>query len=303
MSGSLQPRGLQTARLPCPSLSPRVCSNWCLLSQRCHPTISFCHPHRSCPQFFPASGSFLISWLFTSRGQSMGASASVLPMNIQEWCPLGLTGLIFSLSKGLSWVPPESLAIVSRTPAANRVQSIFLSSHILEAPNLMAVSHILRTQHETSFHLWERKNQYLFCPWDSPRIQEWVAIPFSRGSSWFRDWTCISCTAGRFFTIWATREALRKEGTNWNFILVSGTGTTDRDQGKPTLGRILTLCGLLLVFPGCCLEAPEHVGGSVGLILVPRNCKEGKIIFPPPFKVAKTPFFSRAPFNGWAHLG
>ena len=95
--------GLQHARLPCPSLSPSpgVCSNSCTLSQWCHPTISSSVIPFSCLQSFPASGSFLVSQLFASRGQSIGASASApfLPMNIQGWLPLGLTGLISLLSK------------------------------------------------------------------------------------------------------------------------------------------------------------------------------------------------------------
>ena len=94
MSNSLRPRGLQHARLPCPSRSPRSCSNSCLLSWWCHPTISSSVvPFSSCPQSFPASGSFQMSQLFTS-GQSIGASAtaSVLPMNTQGWFPLGWTG-------------------------------------------------------------------------------------------------------------------------------------------------------------------------------------------------------------------
>ena len=85
---------------------PRVCSNSCSLSQWCHPTISSSViPFSSCPLSFPASGSFLMSQLFTSGGQSIGASASVsvLPMNTQGWFPLGLTGLILE-SKGLSRV-------------------------------------------------------------------------------------------------------------------------------------------------------------------------------------------------------
>ena len=89
---------LQNARLPCPSLSPRVCSNSCPLSRWGHATTLFSvTPFSSCPQSFPASGSFPVSWLFPSGGQSIGASASVsvLPMNIQGWFPLGLTGLIF----------------------------------------------------------------------------------------------------------------------------------------------------------------------------------------------------------------
>ena len=105
MSDSLWPQGLQYARLPCPSLYPGVCSNSCALSQWCHPTISSSvTPFCSCRQSFPASGSFPMSWLFAWGGQSIGASASklVLPMNIQDWLPLGLTGLISLLSKELS---------------------------------------------------------------------------------------------------------------------------------------------------------------------------------------------------------
>ena len=86
---------------------PRACSNSCPVSQWCHPTISYSvGPFSSCLQSFPASGSFLMSRLFTSSGQSIGASAlaSVLPMNIQDWFPLGSSGLISLLSKGLSRV-------------------------------------------------------------------------------------------------------------------------------------------------------------------------------------------------------
>ena len=88
MSNSLQPHGLQHARLPRPSPSPGACSNSCLLSQWCHPTSSSSVvPFSSCLQSFPASGSFPMSQLFTLGGQSVGASASVsvLPMNIQDW--------------------------------------------------------------------------------------------------------------------------------------------------------------------------------------------------------------------------
>ena len=97
---------LQNARLPCPSLSPRVCSNSCPLSRWGHPTISSSPSLLFCLQPFPASGSFLVSWLSAACGQSIGvsASASILPMNIQYWFPLRLTGLIFLQSKGLSRV-------------------------------------------------------------------------------------------------------------------------------------------------------------------------------------------------------
>ena len=107
MSDSLWPHRLQHARLPCSSLSSRVCSSSCPLSWWCHPTISSSvSSFSSCPQSFPASESFLMSRLFTSSGQRLGASASasVLPTNIQDWFPLGLTGWISLQSKGLSRV-------------------------------------------------------------------------------------------------------------------------------------------------------------------------------------------------------
>ena len=105
VSNSLWPHGLQPARLPCPSPSPRVCSNSCPLSQWCHPTVPTSDtPFSSCSQSFPASGSFPMSWRFSSGGQSTRASASVLPRNIQHWFPLGLTSFISLQSKGLSRV-------------------------------------------------------------------------------------------------------------------------------------------------------------------------------------------------------
>ena len=107
MSNSLRPHGLQHTRLPCPSLSPRSCSNSCPLSHRCYPTISSSViPFSSCPQSFPASGAFPVSQLFASDGQSIGASApaSILPVNIQGCFPLGLTSLISLLCKGHSGV-------------------------------------------------------------------------------------------------------------------------------------------------------------------------------------------------------
>ena len=104
-SDSLRPHEPQHARPPCPSPTPGVYPNPCPTSQWCHPTISSsvisCS---SCPQSFPASGSFPISQLFASGGQSIGVSAStsVLPMNTKDWSPLGWTGCISLQSKGLS---------------------------------------------------------------------------------------------------------------------------------------------------------------------------------------------------------
>ena len=103
---SLQPHGLQHARLPSPSPTLGACSNSWPSSRWCHPTISSSVSPFSCLQPFPALGSFPVSQFFTSGDQSIGASASasVLPMNIQSWFPLGLTDRIFLQSKGLSSV-------------------------------------------------------------------------------------------------------------------------------------------------------------------------------------------------------
>ena len=107
VSDSLWPHGLQHVRLPCLSPTPKAYTNSCLLRRWCHPTISSSvSSFSSCLQSFPASGSFPVSQFFASGGQSIGVSASalVLPVNIQDWCPLGLTGWISLQSKGLSRV-------------------------------------------------------------------------------------------------------------------------------------------------------------------------------------------------------
>ena len=104
---SLRPHEPQQARPPCPSPTPGVYPNPCPLSRWCHPTVSFSVvPFSSHLQSFPASGTFPISQFFTSGGQTIGVSAStsVLPMNTQDWSPLGWTGWISLQSKGLSWV-------------------------------------------------------------------------------------------------------------------------------------------------------------------------------------------------------
>ena len=106
VSNFLRPHEPQHARPPCPSPTPRVYPNPCPLSWWCHPTISSFVIPFSCPQSFPAWGSFQISPLFTLGGQSIGVSASTsaLPMNTQDWSPLGWTGWISLQSKGLSRV-------------------------------------------------------------------------------------------------------------------------------------------------------------------------------------------------------
>ena len=144
MSNSLWPHGLQYARLPCPSPAPGVCSDSCPLSRWCHPTISTSVIPSSCLQSFPASGSFPMTWLFASSGQSIGASASasVLLMNVQGWFPLGLTGLIFLLSRGLSKI---FSSIIVRRHQFFSAQPFLLSSY-----------HI---------HTWLLKKPYLWLDW------------------------------------------------------------------------------------------------------------------------------------------
>ena len=141
VSNSLQPHGLQQARLPCPSLTPRACSDSCPLSWWCHPTISSSVVlFSSCLQSFPASGSFQIGQFFISGGQSIEASAlaSVLPMNIQNWFPLWLTGWISLQSKGLSRVFPKTT--VQKHHFFSAQLSLWSTSHIhtwlLEKPLL-----------------------------------------------------------------------------------------------------------------------------------------------------------------------
>ena len=131
MSNTLWPHGLQPPRLPCPSPSPRACSNSCPLNQWCYPTISSSVIPFSCPQSFPASGSFPVSRLFALHGQSIGAStsASVLPMNIEGWFPLQLTGLISLRSKGLLKSSPA--------PQFEGINSLAFS--LIYCPDLLSV--------------------------------------------------------------------------------------------------------------------------------------------------------------------
>ena len=128
MSDSLRPRGLQHASPLCPSPSPGVCPSSCLLNQWCHPAISSSDA-LFCPQSFPASGTCPVSQLFVPDDQNTGvsSSASVLPMSIQGWFPLGLTGLSSLLSKGLSEV--FSRTIVRRHQFFGTLPSLRSNSH------------------------------------------------------------------------------------------------------------------------------------------------------------------------------
>ena len=133
VSNNFRPCGLQHTMPPCPSLTPGAYSNSCPSSQWCHPTISSSVvPFSACLQSFPASGSFPLSQFLASGGQSIGTSAStsVLPMNIQDWFPLGLTGWLSLLFKGLTRVGS------SPTPQFKKLQ--FFGAHL----SLWSKSHI-----------------------------------------------------------------------------------------------------------------------------------------------------------------
>ena len=137
MSDSLRPHGLQHDRLPCPSPTSGAYSNSCPLSQWCHPDISSSViPFSSCPQSLPASGSFQMSQFFAWGGQSI--RASVVPMNTQDWSPLGWTSWVSLQSKGLSRVFSNST--VQKHPFFSTQLSSQSSCHIrkwwLEKPEL-----------------------------------------------------------------------------------------------------------------------------------------------------------------------
>ena len=139
MSDSLKPHGLQHTRLPCPSPTPKACSDSCPSSWWCHPIISSSVvPFSPCLQSFPVSRFLPVSQYFTSGGQSIGASASasVLPMNIQNWFPLGLTGLISLQSKRLSRVSNTTVQ-----------KHQFFTLSFLYSPTLTSIHDYWRNRH------------------------------------------------------------------------------------------------------------------------------------------------------------
>ena len=134
VSDYLRPHELQHSRPPCPSPTPGVHTNPCPSTRWCHPAISSSViPFSSCPQSFPASGSFPVSQLFASGGQITGASAlaSVLPMNIQDWFPLQLSGLISLLSKGLSKASSIRLSAFCIVPTLTSIHD-YWKNHSLD---------------------------------------------------------------------------------------------------------------------------------------------------------------------------
>ena len=198
MSDSLRPHGPQHTRLPCPSPSPGACSNSCPLSRWCHPTISSSVvPLSSCLLSFKAPGSFPVSWLFPSGGQSIGlsASASILPMNFQGWFPLGLTGLISLLSKGLSRV--FFSAKIQSHQFFGAQPSVLSNSHIhtwlLEKP-LLWLHRLFWWSNGTNKILYapgpRRKEQ-----WPHKRVSQTFLWVF--GSLWQRHESTVACCGDR----------------------------------------------------------------------------------------------------------
>ena len=160
MANTLWPQELQHSSLACPSPSPWVCSDSCPLSWWCHPTFS------SCLQPFPASGSFPVSHFFASGDQSIGASASVLPVNSRGWFPLWLTGLISLLSKGLSEVFSSTTVWKDFFGAQ---PSLWSNSHIhtwlLEKPFVSGVMSLLFNKLSRFVIGFLPRSKHLFISW------------------------------------------------------------------------------------------------------------------------------------------
>ena len=165
VSDSLRPHESQHARPPCPSPTPGVHSDTRPLSHWCHPAISSSVvPFSSCPQSLPASESFPMSQLFAWGGKSTGvsASASVLPMNIQDWFPLWLTGWISLQSKGLSRVFSNTTAQMHQFFSAQPSSQSNSHIHTCLVGHLHLISTLLNFLFSNSFYLWSTSNSSSF---------------------------------------------------------------------------------------------------------------------------------------------
>ena len=186
MFDALWLHGLQHTRSVCPSLSPTICSNSCSLSWWCHPIFSSSVVlFSSCPQSFPASGSFPMSQFFTSSGgQSIGvsASASILLMNIQDWFPLGLTGLISLESKGLSRVFSNTTA---QKPSIFLHSAFFMvqlsHSYMTTGKARMSSVHICNPRTSSEHICYHRHGR---CSMPSMEKSRWCIWIASRMLSW-----------------------------------------------------------------------------------------------------------------------
>ena len=207
MSDSLRPHKPQHARPPCPSPTPRVYSNSCPVSQWCHPTIaSSVIPFSSCLQSFPPSGSLQMSKLFASGGQSIGvsASASVLPMDIQDWFPLGWTSWISLHSKGLSRVFSNTIKSINSSVVSFLYSPTLTSIHdyqknhsfdyVLPREHTSHSKHPLPTAQEKTLHMditrWSTlKSDWLYSL--QPKMEKFYTVSKNKTRSclWLRSWT------------------------------------------------------------------------------------------------------------------
>ena len=184
MCNSLWPHGMQDPRLPWPSLSPRVCLNSCLLSQWCHPTISSSvTPFSSCPQSFPASGSFPLSWFFTSGGQSIGGlSFSISPSNE---CSVQSVQLLSHVRLFLPW-PAACQASLSITNSRSllklmTIESVMPSNHLIPWHPLFLLPLIFPSirvfSTESALHIkWPKYWSFSFnvCPSNEYFLKDWL---------------------------------------------------------------------------------------------------------------------------------
>ena len=178
MSDSLRPHGLQHARFPCPSPTPRACPNSCLSSWWYHLTIlSSVVPFSSHLQSFPVSGSFPMSQLFASVGQSIGASASasVLPMNIQDWFLLGLTGLISLQSKGLKRLLQHHSSKASVLPCSS-FSMVQLWHPYVTTGKTIALTRWTKMVHLRKYLPWYVVNCLITLKKDKPMDDNWIQM-------------------------------------------------------------------------------------------------------------------------------
>ena len=224
MSHSLQPHGLQHARLPCPSLSPRVCSHSCPLNPWCYLIISSSvTPFFFCFQSFPASGSFPVSQLFALGGQSIGTSSSVsvLPMNIQGWFPSGLTGLISLQPEGLSRVfsRTNSLALsLLYGPTLTFVSVQFSCSVVSDSLQPCEPQHARPPCPSPTPEV--HQNPCPLCRWCHPTISSSV-VPFSSCPQSFQasgsfQMSQLSASGGQSIGVSATTSVLPMNTQDWS---------------------------------------------------------------------------------------
>ena len=200
MSDSLQPHGLQCARPPCPSPTPRVYPNPCPLSWWRHPTISSSViPFSSCPQSFPASGSFQMSQFFTSGCQSIGVSVStsLLPMNTQDWSPLGWTGWISVQSYQMRINPALSHLTAGRTKSDQTRDCLWKPLCFWFTCLSTKRMYVFKDQYSFKLRRQVQESQLVTCPQSLDHVlpicePSWTRLPsratlvLARGLQWSR---------------------------------------------------------------------------------------------------------------------